>query len=149
MVVPSSVIVNTFGDSGAFVMMVVRPIFSLLSIVFIALAIVYIRNLVQTKCQCSEDVRREVLYIYYIIEIVLISFGVVIFLLESVVLGAVALGVSTTRKLGNSAHNIADTISNPIKSLKKLPASFNKVTKSLPASVNKVTASLKKTLRKK
>jgi hypothetical protein len=149
MIMPPSFIANTFGDAGLWAVMVIRPIFSLLSIVFIALAIVYLRKLTLTKCKCAEDVRREVLYIYYIVEIVLISFGVVIFLLESVVMGAFALGMSTINKLGSKSGSIASTISNPVKSLKKLPGDMGRVGRRFPKDIGKVASSLKKTLGKK
>jgi len=149
MIIPPSVVANQFGDAGLWAMMVIRPIFSLFNIAFIVLAIMYIRRLTLSKCKCSEDVSREVLYIYYLVEVVLISFSVIIFLLEAIVMGAFALGMSTVDRLGNKSDSIIGTITDPIKSLKKLPKDLGRVSRRVPKDFEKVTSSLKKTLGKK
>ena len=63
---------------GGVAQVVIDVLFTLATVVFFILAIVYIRRLVQEKCACSEDVRREVLFYWSIIQLSLM--GIVIIL---------------------------------------------------------------------
>jgi hypothetical protein len=138
MFIPPGSVVHLFGVTGALIYRVIDLIFIIMSFVFFVLAFMYTRNLINEKCQCSEDVRREVFYIYSIVEICLLSLGVVFGVLLSLMSGAFALAVSTVDDIEKNGSRITETVRNPIKSLGKVPK-----------NIKKVTSSLKKTLGKK
>jgi len=131
MLIPPSAAVEMFGVAGSIAYKVVNMVFFVLSFVFFVLAMLYVRNLINEKCQCSEDVRREVLYIYSIVEVVMLSLGVVFGVLLSLVSGAVALAIATVNNIEKSGYEITDTVRNPVKSLREVPSNFKKVTSSL------------------
>jgi len=56
-------------------------IFGLFSYVNIAIAIIYINDLKNIKCECSEDTRREIYYYYNIIAAIIIAMGILYFLI--------------------------------------------------------------------
>jgi hypothetical protein len=140
MLMPASAIADMFGDVGTYAYMVIRPLVSVATIVFIVLTVMYLRDLVNKKCQCSEDIRREVLYIYYIIEVILISFAVLYGLMEIVVLGALGTSLNAVKKLASS--DVIDNLRNPVKHMKSLP-------KDLKGFPKRVSDTLKKTMSKK
>jgi hypothetical protein len=137
MALAPSTTVKLFGSSGSFMYMLLRAAFFVLFFVFFVLVIVYVRGLIQTKCECSEDVRREVMYIYAILEVVMLSLSVVFVLLESIVQGAFAIGMNTVKEMSNDSRELNSTVSNPLKSLTKVPKNLGKLSKSLNKTLSK------------
>ena len=131
MMISPSAAVAMFGETGSFVYWGISLLFVLFSLVFYVLALLYVRKLIKEKCECSEDVRREVLYIYSIVEIVLISIALVNGVLLSLLGSAIGLALATFNNVDHTSVDVIESIRNPIKSLRKAPADFNKVTSSL------------------
>ena len=131
MALPASTMVNLFGSSGSFIYMLIRAAFFVLFFVFFVLVIVYTRNLIAFKCECSEDIRREVMYLYAILEVVLLSLSVVFVLLESIVQGAYAISLNTVKTMSNDSRELNDTVKNPLKALTKVPGNLRTISKSL------------------
>ena len=131
MLISPSSAVKMFGKAGAFVYWGVSLLFILFSLVFYVLALLYVRKLIKEKCECSEDVRREVLYIYSIVEIVLISIALVNGVLLTLLSSAIGLALATINNVDNTSVDVIESIRNPVKSLRKAPSDFKKVTSSL------------------
>jgi amino acid transporter len=109
------------------------PVFALLkfayiitTIVFFVLALIYVRYLKTAKCQCSEDIRREVLYIWSILEIILMVSLVVFYMLEAVLSSGSALAMATFKGVNRSYNTVREAAVNPISAVRKLPASLRK-----------------------
>ena len=62
-IIPASVAIRTFGKDMAFVYAIAHVIFAILAIVFFVYSLLYTRYLMKEKCKCSEDSRREILYL--------------------------------------------------------------------------------------
>ena len=137
MALPPSSAVKMFGSTGSLMYMLLRAAFFVLFFVFFVLVIVYVRALIKSKCECSEDVRREVMYIYAILEVVLLSLSVVFVLLESIIQGSFAIGMNTLKEMSNDAGEVNSTVKNPIKALTKVPGNLNKISKSLKKTLSK------------
>ena len=129
--------VKMFGSAGSLMYLLARAAFSVLFFVFFVLVIIYVRNLITLKCECSEDIRREIMYIYAILEVVLISLSVVFVLLESIVQGAYVIGVHTVKGLSDDSKEIGDTVKNPFNAMKKVPKNLSKISKSLKKTLSK------------
>jgi hypothetical protein len=123
-------IFEVLGAPGLFAMGVITFLFGLINIVFFVLAFIYARYMMTEKCKCSEEYRRDVLYWWSMLEIVIIAVGVVLLLLTTNVLNAVAL---TVQDVGEKASKIGtEAVSRPVQSIKKipnLPSSFAKALK--------------------
>ena len=75
----------------------------------------------QEKCKCSEDIRREILYVWSIIQMVILGTAIVIpFLLFNAGI-AIALVVSTVNDMNNKADVIEDITVNPLKNIASVP----------------------------
>lgn len=94
--------------------------FALALVVYFVMVFTYVRYLMREKCKCSEDVRREVMYIWAIIEIILIAAifisGLVIVLISS----SVAMAVNTIDEVKKSAPGIPQATLDPVNSVMKV-----------------------------
>jgi hypothetical protein len=134
-------IIKMLGPSGSLVYMLIRAAFVILFFIFFILVIVYVRNLIITKCECSEDIRREVMYLYAILEVVMLSLSVVFILLESIIQGAYVIGVNTVKTMSNDSGRVNRIVNNPLNSIGKIP-------KDLGKDLGALSKSLKKTISK-
>lgn len=129
MFLPPSLAAQRFGLSVGGVLLTLKALFAVAAIVFFAMALKYVRYLKEAKCACSEDVRREVLYWWAIVELVLLGVAVVLPILFAVLAGAYALTTGTVKDVVKSSGEVRDTVVNPIKSVRKFPASLKKTLK--------------------
>jgi uncharacterized membrane protein len=102
-----AMIFDAFGSVGKFVMDALVFLFGITAIVFFVLAFLYTRYLMTEKCKCSEDMRRDVLYVWSLLEIVLIVALVVLMLLTTTIMGNMGANVSSalgkTSEIGHGA----------------------------------------------
>jgi MFS family permease len=97
-------------------------LFGLATLAFYVLAILYVRYLMKEKCKCSEDNRRTVLYVWSIVEVILIAFAFLVGLLLAVS-GAVLTFVSGLAKpehLVRISEKVMESTVNPLASAKLL-----------------------------
>lgn len=112
-------------------------VYGIATFIFFIVALRYVRFLMQEKCKCSEDLRREVLYVWSITEIVIISVLVILPVLVMTVMSSVGVLMSGADVLVTGTKELAskqpaamtEAAMNPLKSLKKLPASLKKTSK--------------------
>lgn len=122
--------VKMFGTTFGLVYSVAQVIYGFATFIFFVYALQYVRYLMREKCKCSEDVRREVLYVWSIAEIVIIGVLVILPLLSQVVLSSLGVVMSATKELVTKEPSaMREAAVNPLKSLKKLPASLKKTGK--------------------
>lgn len=127
---PPATAVKLLGPELGVAYFAVKVLYTIATIVFFVLALIYVRYLMREKCKCSEDVRREVLYIWSILEIVILAMAVVIPTVMMVATGAFVLvrsAVIDNKKM----DTVMDAAINPIGNVKKVPGNLKKVAKSL------------------
>jgi hypothetical protein len=126
MFVPPTMITNkTISAIYASVMV----IYGLATFVFFVIALRYVQFLMKEKCQCSEDVRRDVLYYWSIIEIALISITILLPVIVAVVLATTGVIVSGASDIVSKDKAMTQAAINPLKTLKKVPGSLRKTSK--------------------
>jgi|APGre2960657423_1045063.scaffolds.fasta_scaffold01125_2 uncharacterized membrane protein YidH (DUF202 family) len=122
-----AMIFGTFGALGKFAHDAIVLLFGLASIVFFVFALMYARFLMTEKCKCSEDLRRDVLYVWSMVQIVIIASLVVLMLLSSNIfsnLGATLSTVATkTSDIGHGA------LHKPVGSARSIPKGLRKFTR--------------------
>jgi|APGre2960657423_1045063.scaffolds.fasta_scaffold28234_2 hypothetical protein len=118
-------IFDILGQSGLVLMGLITFLFGLVNIVFFVFAFIYARYMMVEKCKCSEESRRDVLYWWSLLEIAIIVIGVILLLLTTNILNAVAL---TVQDVGEKTSKLGyDAVVRPVQSIKKMPSSFAKV----------------------
>jgi len=126
MFVPPTMITNkTISAIYASVMV----IYGLATFVFFVIALRYVQFLMKEKCQCSEDVRRDVLYYWSIIEIALISITILLPVIVAVVLATTGVIVSGASDIVSKDKAMTQAAINPLKTLRKVPGSLRKTSK--------------------
>ena len=112
----------------AFGISAIAFIFVALSIAFLFLVFSYVRFLYQSKCQCSEDVRREVVYYWSIIQVVILLISVFALTFTGLVqcsASAIIASIDPLEKV------VLTTATDPITTVKALPATFSKTAKGI------------------
>lgn len=97
-------------------------LFGLATLAFYVLAVMYVRYLMKEKCKCSEDNRRTVLYVWSIVELVLIAFAFLVGLLLAVSGGILTFvaGLVKPENLYRVSEKAMESTVNPIASAKVL-----------------------------
>lgn len=113
------------------VLAVAQFIYTIATIAFFIMALMYIRYLKAAKCACSESMTREIIYIWSILELVILLSLIVVGVIMFIVSGAFALAVGTVGKVNDSARTVQEAAVNPLKSARKVPGALRKTLKSL------------------
>lgn len=111
------------GSPMALGFIVIDIVFTVATVTFFIQSISYVRRLVQEKCECSNDVRRDVMYYWSVIQLTLIAILVLLPLALTIVLGAVGFFQSTfsPKQLMNYKKEVESIVIDPIGSIKRAP----------------------------
>lgn len=94
-------------------------LFFIVHVVYVVLTLVYINYLITEKCKCSEDVRRELLYVWFILRALVIFSLVLLTIL-------VPLAMTSVGTINAEGKDIMSATVNPVNSAKKIPRTFKK-----------------------
>lgn len=131
MVLPEALIAKNFGEIGSLVFSGLNLVFVLATFVFFVLAMIYAKYLMTEKCRCSEDMRREILYYWSIVEIALLGAIVVVPIFFHLVSSAAVLVFSTIDDVRKSSGKVKEAVLDPIKTARKFPSALKRDLKSL------------------
>lgn len=146
MVIPTGFITNTFGPIVAILYSVVQLIFLVTSIVYFFMALDYTRYLINEKCKCSEDIRREIIMIGSVIEI----FFILLLLLSLLIIPVIFAAITTALKnMDKTEGALREAITDPVKSLRKVPNRLGKTTESINKLLKTTTKGVKDIITKK
>jgi MFS family permease len=121
MFIPKSQLESIFGPVGALAFFAVELVYVVLTIVFFVLAFLYVRYLMKEKCKCSEDIRRDVLYVWSIIEMFLMAAFVVIPLTIAISLSSYKFIKGETSRIVSFKNAVRNNAVNPLGALRKVP----------------------------
>lgn len=128
---PVNTAVRTLGATGAMVYGVIKFLYVIATLVFFVLAFQYAKYLRDEKCKCSEDVRREVLYYWSLLEIIILASLIVLPILATIIGTAFGLALTTVKELNNSFKDVKSAAVDPIKSARKVPKALKNSFKKL------------------
>jgi hypothetical protein len=93
--------------------------FLMAHLVYIVMTLMYIDDLIKKKCACSQDIRRELLYIWFILRALVIFSGLLIVVF-------IPIGATSMAAVNSQGKNIMTSTTNPLPALRKLPKSLKK-----------------------
>lgn len=141
-IVPTSLVSQQFGTTIAGIFTFVKLIFYVICIVYFFMIIDYTRFLVNEKCKCSEDIRREFIMAGSVVEISL-------FLLILMTVIVLPILFSSASSVFTNMHKyekeFSSVVKNPYKSMKKIPSRL----KQSKAVLSDFSSSVKKSFRRK
>lgn len=140
MFMPPHIAARNFGPMFGLIYLLIIVLFCITTIVFFVYTIIYVRYLTTNKCKCSEDTRREIIFIWSIIEIACLSALIILPLMIGVVGGTYFLTLSVMKDVGSSNDKIMSVLLNPLKASLEIP----KALKNLPSNSKKAFNRYKK-----
>jgi len=135
--IPDEALYNTFGSTIVIVNKYVDLIFVLVFIYYLYEVFKYTRYLVNEKCKCSVDSRREIIMIGTMIEFFLVF---VLFLLHIIIFVIFSTFFNVVNGVNNGVDEVHSIIRDPISSISKIPSK-------LSSSVKEISDDLEKTVR--
>ena len=146
---PPAVAVSMLGPVAGLAYVIVDLVFTVVSLVFFVLMMRYINYLSVEKCKCSEGNTREVLYIYSVLEVILLSLLVILPILTSIVKGAYALAVTTVTDVQRKTGTVTDAVFNPLDSINKAPRAAMRDAREILSLPKTAAKGVQKVLRRK
>lgn len=101
MFVPMSAVVSNFGETTAILYAAVKFIFYTVCIVFFYMTLDYTRYLISEKCKCSDDYRKDLIYVGSIIEISVLLLIFLTIVVLPVLFNSVAVVLDLLGKVDN------------------------------------------------
>lgn len=139
--VSEQMILDNFGINIVIINKFVDLIFALVFIYYLYEVFIYTRRLVNEKCKCSVDTRREIIMIGTIIEFVLIFILFILGIIISVVFGVI---INVVKNIEDGAADLKGVIRDPVGSITKIPKKIQDDITSIKTLVGKTTKELSK-----
>lgn len=144
--IPESSMKEYLGNNIVILYKYVDLVFILVFIYYLYVVFRYTRYLVDEKCKCSADMRREIIMIGSMIELILL---VVLFILGVITTTIFTVLFSVVKTVEETSKNASDAIRDPIGSLSKIPKTLKKEMNSLNSFVSNTGKEIKKIGTKK
>jgi hypothetical protein len=124
--VPMTAIIQSFGAVVAAIFAFVTFIFYIMCIVYFYLTIEYTRYLVNEKCKCSADVRRELIMAGSVVEFSIIFLILLVIIILPIIFNSVSIIV---QNMGNVEQEVSTAVRNPYASIKTIPSKLKSASK--------------------
>lgn len=120
--VPTTTIGSMFGNTMAIIYTILKLIFYTTCIVYFYMVLVYTRFLVNEKCRCSDDIRREILTGGAIIEIIVLFMVLLMVIILPIIFGSIIYISNNYEKL---EKEMSTSLTKPLRTLRKLPSKIS------------------------
>jgi hypothetical protein len=139
--VPMQYIINYFGKVIAGLFAFVTFVFYIICVVYFYLTIEYTRYLVNEKCKCSEDMRRELILAGSVVELSIIFLILLVIIVLPIIFNSVSVVVNN---MGTVEEEVSTAVRNPYESIKRIPSKLKKAS----SIVSNIGSQSKKGLKK-
>jgi hypothetical protein len=111
-------ILDNFGPNIVLINKFVDLIFALVFVYYLYIVFKYTRALVNEKCKCSVDSRREIIMVGTVIEFILIF---ILFIAQILIVTIFTTVITVIRSVEDGSSDLKGVIRDPIGSLSKVP----------------------------
>lgn len=143
--IPEKSIRDSMGQNILILYKYIDLIFILVFIYYIYVVFRYTRYLVDEKCKCSEDMRREIIMVGSLIQLLLL---VILFVLGVFTTAVFTVLLSVVKNVEENTDIARNAIRDPIGSMSKIPNTIKKQMSSLNSFVSETSKEIKKIGRK-
>lgn len=140
-IVSDQTISDNFGDNIVLINKFVDLIFALVFIYYLYEVFRYTRALVNEKCKCSVDSRREIIMIGTVIEFILIF---ILFILHIIIVFILSTMFTVVKTIEDGSADLKGVIRDPIGSISKIPGKINSEIDTIKNYVGKTSRELSK-----
>jgi hypothetical protein len=139
--VSDQAIKDNFGTNIVIINKFIDLIFAIVFIYYLYEVFVYTRRLVNEKCKCSVDIRREIIMIGSIIELLLI---LILFVLGIIITVIFSVVINVIKSVEDGSSDLKGVIRDPIGSISKIPKKINDDIKEVSSYMKKTSKQLSK-----
>ena len=139
--VSDQAIKDNFGTNIVIINKFIDLIFAIVFIYYLYEVFVYTRRLVNEKCKCSVDIRREIIMIGSIIELLLI---LILFVLGIIITVIFSVIINVIKSVEDGSSDLKGVIRDPIGSISKIPKKINDDIKEVSSYMKKTSKQLSK-----
>jgi len=139
--VSEQTISDNFGDNIVLINKVIDLIFALVFIYYLYEVFRYTRALVNEKCKCSVDSRREIIMIGTIIEFILIF---ILFAVQVIIVAILSTMFNIVKAVEDGSSDLKGVIRDPIGSISKVPGKIKSELGTIKDYVGKTSRELSK-----
>lgn len=132
---------DTFGSNVALLYKFIDIIFILVFIYYLYIVFQYTRYLVNEKCKCSVDIRREIIMIGSLIEFGLIF---LLFLLHIIAFTIFSVIFNIVKEVGEGSGSVRGVIRDPVGSMTQVPNKVKSELKNISSYVSKTGNEIRK-----
>lgn len=126
--VPTAVIAQNFGNTATILYVIVKLLFYISCIIYFYMILEYTRFLVNEKCKCSNDIRREIITAGAILEIIIMLFALLIVIIIPIVFGSL---VYISRNYQKLEKELSSSMSSPLRAASKIPSKISSESKAI------------------
>jgi len=99
------------------ILSVVNAVYTILTFIFLIMAIRFVDALIKTHCECSVDVRREMMYYWSIIHVAIIAIGLLIVILSAIFGAMFMTQVPSMKHVSSAGKVVSQGVRNPAKNI--------------------------------
>lgn len=142
---PGTLLADIFGKEITTIYLFVIFIFYIVFAIYLYMTMSYTRMLITKKCECSEDIRRELIFAGSTIEMIII----VLMILTLFVFPFILSGLTIFFKnIKSASKQIESNLKDPVKAVKSIPSQLSKVTGQVKNMVKKTSTGVKSLTKK-
>lgn len=142
---PGTLLADIFGKEITSIYLFVIFVFYIVFAVYLYMTMSYTRMLITKKCECSEDIRRELIFAGSTIEMILI----VLMILTLFVFPFILSGLTIFFKnIKSASKQIESNLKDPVKGVKSIPSQLTKATGQVKNIVKKTATGVKSLTKK-
>jgi hypothetical protein len=146
MLISDETLANNLGSGIVILKIIIDFIFTIVFIYYLYVVFQYTRYLVNEKCKCSVDVRREIIMVGSLIEFALIF---ILFLFQIIIVTILGAAFTIVKNVGEHKGAVSDVIRDPIGSISKVPQTLKEDMATIGTYVKKTGKELSKIASKR
>jgi hypothetical protein len=142
---PGTLLADIFGKEITGIYLFVIFIFYIVFAVYLYMTMSYTRMLITKKCECSEDIRREIIFAGSTIEMIIIVLMILTLFVFPFILSGLTIFF---RNIKSASKQIESNLKDPVKGVKSIPSQLSKATGQVKNIVKKTATGVKSLTKK-
>lgn len=142
---PGTLLADIFGKEITSIYLFVIFIFYIVFAIYLYMTMSYTRMLITKKCECSEDIRRELIFAGSTIEMIIIVLMILTLFVFPFILSGLTIFFKNIKSV---SKQIESNLKDPVKGVKSIPSQLSKVTGQVKNIVKKTATGVKSLTKK-
>lgn len=142
---PGTLLADIFGKEITTIYLFVIFIFYIVFAIYLYMTMSYTRMLITKKCECSEDIRRELIFAGSTIEMIIIVLMILTLFVFPFILSGLTIFFKNIKA---ASKQIESNLKDPVKAVKSIPSQLSKFTGQVKNIVKKTSTGVKSLTKK-